>query len=125
MVQLFHYIFTDSILLDSNFYFIHHILLLMSLCHNLLTRFDSNNHWYIATWCYCWTVKKYDVVRDTDEMKAKRLDVEEDLMKTSWGWDGPSSAWIEVEDDTDWILKLGQLVDMLTIMNMRSTHRPD
>ena len=90
------------------------------ICHHLLTRFDSNKLYYSAAWCYCWAVKKDDVVRDTDEMKAKRLVVDEDLMKTNWGWAGPGSAWIEVEleDDTDWILKLDQLVDMLTIMNM-------
>ena len=45
--------------------------------------------------CYCWAVKKDDVVWDTDEMMAKRLAVEEDLMKTSWdswGW-----YWLDFE----------------------------
>ena len=52
-------------------------------------------------------------------MKAKRLAVEEDLMKTSWGWAGQGSAWIEVEleDDTDWILKLDQLVFSLAMFD--------
>ena len=31
---------------------------------------------------------------------------------------------VEVEVDSDWILKLVLSINMLTIMKMRSTHRP-